>query len=176
MGLGVHHFGAELPELRRHRGALQQRTFGGGCTENLAGRAPFFFHGRKQRIPNRRHHHNVLAGQLGHSGEEPLFGGAAVERRQEHHHRAVRRDCPHLCRNLLPIEFDQFSFQRGHGLDELTQQIALRCRFNPCAEPSVVGEEVHAVASALGQHGEQQRRLNSGIEPGFIFDSGGRCA
>ena len=74
------------------------------------------------------------------------------------------------------VRLDELGFQRSHRVDQGGQDVARGAALDQGADAAVVGEEVHPVAGAGGQGGQQQGRVHGGVEAGGVADAAGRGA
>ena len=178
---GVHHFDAELAELGAHGLPLQQGPFGGGRPEHLGRRRPRS--GASRPACGSRtdgDHHHVLLGQL-----RPPSGAAPPPARRH----PARSAAPPGTGARTPHGPGQGSCAQSSSISSASSgaiawtscpsRLPLAAEPARARVPAVEGEEVHAVPAAFGEHRQQQRRLDAGVQPRLVARSArrrcGRC-
>ena len=115
----------------------------------------------------------MALGEAGQDGEKALLHGGRVQGGQKDDQGAARGRTERGRREAAGVRLDEFRFQRGHGVDQGREDVARRAALDEGAYPAVVGEEVHAVAGAGGQGGEEQGRVHGGVQARRVADAAG---
>ena len=118
----------------------------------------------------------MFAGQLRQHGEQAARGTRRVDGGREHHERVVGGDGAHERGHSCPVHLDELRIDRGHARHHARQQLSSRGSLHAGAHSPVVDDHVDAVSRARGESGEQQCRLEGGVDPGLVVDTGGRRA
>jgi hypothetical protein len=118
----------------------------------------------------------MALGQTTEYKKQAFFDRGCIQAREKHDEGATRRTGEHGGGETSGIRLHECRLDGRQGVHHGRQDLSCGPAPNLCADATVVGEQIHAVARTSGKSREQQGRVQRGIETGYVTDTSRRGA
>jgi hypothetical protein len=109
-------------------------------------------------------------------GEQPLLERGGVERGEEHDERAAAGAPQHLADEAPAVGLDQGRLEDRQRVDGAAQDVGAPGALDRGPRDAVERQQVDAVPGPRGERGEQQRRVERGVQARHVAHAAGRRA